>query len=156
MITCILFDFSRVLLFPKDESYTGGLNKLNRILADQPGYSILDHFRLNEELLAYLRILGKSRDIYIFTSETIQDAPEFAPHLASAFKGVYSATKLSTSKKLPEAYEIVLKDLNKKPEEVLFVDDNKGNIEAASLAGLHTILYTSNAQLFSELEKKLQ
>lgn len=133
----------------------GSLNKLNRTFAGQPGYSILNHFRLNEELFAYLRVLGRSKNLYVFTSETIQDAPELASRLAPVFKKVYSAEKLSTSKKNPEAYGIVLKDLNKNPEEALFIDDNRGNIEAASRAGLHTILYTSNDLLFPELEKKL-
>ena len=155
MITCILSDFSRVLLFPKDSSYAGSLNKLNRELSTKPGYTLLDHFYLNEELLNYLHALKEKVDLCIFTSETIQESPELIPHITPIFRKVYSALQFSTTKKSPEAYKFILEDLGKPPGEVLFIDDSQAHIQIALTIGMQAILYQSNEQLFSELEKRL-
>ena len=76
MIRAIVFDFSRVLLFPKDSGYTGSLNERHRELSKRGDYKLLEHFSLNEELLSYLDKIKGRYDLYVFTSETIQDSPE--------------------------------------------------------------------------------
>jgi hypothetical protein len=76
MIRAIITDFSRVLLFPTDSNYTGGLNELNNNqFKENPNYSFLDFFTINNELLKYYSDLNKIVPVYIFTSETIQDHP---------------------------------------------------------------------------------
>ncbi len=76
MIKAIITDFSRVLLFPADSNYTGGLNKLNNNqLKENPNYSFLDFFVINKKLLKYYSELNKTVPVHVFTSETIQDHP---------------------------------------------------------------------------------
>ncbi len=53
-IQTFLFDFSRVLIFPKDKNYQGSLNELYRQHHEQPGYNIFSEFELNDELLTWL------------------------------------------------------------------------------------------------------
>lgn len=87
----LLFDFSRVLLFPKDPTYTGSLNGLYKEHKNDPDFNFFHYFELNEELLTYLDGIKDKANLYIFTSESIQDAPEIAPRVAEVFKQVYSA-----------------------------------------------------------------
>lgn len=153
-IKAILFDFSRTLIFPIDETYKGDLNPLHKKLKTKnKNYNFLSYFQLNTELFDYLEKLKDRCDLYIFTSGSIQNAPEIAGDLKKRFKEIYSAEQLGLNKKDPQAYEYLAKVLGLYSKEILFIDDSIGNIEAAKKAGLKTILYTSNASLISELEK---
>lgn len=152
-MTALLFDFARVILFPKDTSYASNLNALHRKLSADPTYNPLDHFILNTELLAYLDGFKEKTELYIFTSETMQGHPAFAPYL-SPFKKIFSASELNMTKVQPEAYTFVASRIGTTPKEITFIDDKKENVEAAIEAGMNGILYISNGQLLEELTKK--
>lgn len=149
MIKAILLDFSRVLLFPKDKSYTGSLNDLHRQNLIKDNYSIFDYFELNNELLAFLEKLKNKYKLYILTSETIQDAPEFAPYLSPLFTKVYSALKIGFKKDESRIYHFIAQDIGFKEEEILFIDDTQKNLIAAQRAGLQTIHYISNKDIIA-------
>lgn len=152
-IKAVVFDFSRVILFAKDLSYTGDLNPLNReLLAKDPDYQFLDYFVLNKELLDYLGRI-KSKRLIIFTSGIVQDAPVIQSDINRVFEAVYSAEKMGISKKEPGGYLHLCQEIGQEPHEVLFIDDSQVNVDAASKAGLHAVMYTDNIQLFSILER---
>ncbi len=48
-------------------------------------------------------------------------------------------------------YEITLKRLEANPEETVFIDNAKSNVEAAKALGMNTILYTSYGKLVADL-----
>ena len=52
-------------------------------------------------------------------------------------------------------YNLILNKYNLKPEELLFIDDNKNNIESASKLGIKTILVYKNMDLGKEILKVL-
>lgn len=141
MITTLIFDFSRVLLFPKDPSYKDELNVLHKSLAREIHYSFLDHFELNEPLLKYLDSIKEKKQLYIFTSGSIQNAPEIRPRIDSIFRQVFSAEEIGHKKKEPEAYNVIMTAIGKKPEEILFIDDSVDNLVAAKIAHLNTLHY---------------
>jgi HAD superfamily hydrolase (TIGR01509 family) len=155
MTITLLFDFSRVLLFPIDQTYTEGLNKLHQKLKTNPSFSFLDHFQLNNELLDYIKKLKDSCDIFMFTSEDIQNSPEIRSTLDDVFIRIFSAKQLGYDKTNPEAYVLIAKEINKSRQEIIFIDDNKDNIDAAQKAGLRAIQYFSNEQIINELKKIL-
>ncbi len=143
MIKALVTDFSRVLLFPSDETNHGGLNSLNNQLFEtEPDYDFWKHFKLNEELLEYYASLELPK--FIFTSETIQEHPAVEAKLSSVFKGVFSAKRLGLSKTDEKAYRTIANELGIEPSEIVYVDDNKNNIEAAKRAGGMTIHFESN------------
>src|SRR6266705_1940087 len=104
MIKAILFDFSRVLLFPKKGTVIESLNGHHREMSKQKDYKFFDHFELNEELLEFLEKIKDKYTLYIFTSETIQETPEVALRIEKIFKKVFSGLRMGLDKKGSESY----------------------------------------------------
>ena len=97
MITTLVFDFARVLLFPEDAKYPDKLNPLYKQLAQGSKFSFFENFKLNQELLDFLQKQVEKYELYIFTSGTMQDAPELTDAL-SIFKKIYSAEDMGLNK----------------------------------------------------------
>lgn len=151
MIKALVTDFSRVLLFSSDESYLGGLNSLNNQLFEtEPEYDFWKYFKLNEELLEYYASLELPK--FIFTSETIQEHPSVEKRLTGVFKSIFSAKRLGVSKTDEKAYRTIANELGIEPSEMVYVDDNKNNIDAAKSAGCLTIHFESNNDVIGRIK----
>lgn len=155
MIDILLFDFSRTLIFPKDANYKGRLNDLYKKIIKSKNYNFFDHFILNEELINYLKPYGKKCILAIFTTDIIQNDPAVRPVLDKNFSYVFVANDLKVSKKDPKAYHLIAKSLCRKTSDIIYVDDTVEKLQAAKEAGMKTVQFISNKQLFKELEKKL-
>jgi HAD superfamily hydrolase (TIGR01509 family) len=155
MIKAIVSDFSRTLLFPKDENYQGSLNELYKSVKEKPGFSFFDNFVWNKQLASfYEKQLDNKIDLYIFTTETIQEDPAVLPFTQSIFKDVLNVKALGgTPKDDPETYKQLAKKIGVNPEEIAFVDDSDVNISAAKQAGLNTITYKNVAQVETDFIK---
>lgn len=151
MVTTVLSDFSRVLLFPKDPNYPGTLNGLYTELKSKYGsFNFYDYYVFNDELLDFYTKLKEKYSVNIFTTGLIQkNSPEVAARMTPIFENTFAAQDYGLSKQDPQSYVFIADKLGKNPEEILFIDDQKGNIEAAQKAGMQAILYISNENLFS-------
>lgn len=159
MITTILSDFSRVILNPKDKNYKGTLNGLhNELLEENKNYSFFDYFEFNEEILNLYKQLKTKYSVNVFTTGTIQNTPEVRQIIDPIFDNIYAAKDFGLDKKQPEAYLFIANKLNRKPSEILFIDDQKINVDAAKKVGLSTILYIdfqmSKLELYRMLDYK--
>lgn len=156
MVEVVLFDFSRVILFPRDKEYQGGLNELHRELSQKPNYQFLNHFKLNKELVQFLikQVKGKL-PIYLFTFGTIQNEPDIAENTRALFRKVYLAEKLNLNKENSRSFRYIAKDIGVRPQEILFIDDKKVNVGAAQRAGLKAIQFKSNNQVIRRLSRYL-
>ncbi len=155
-ISTLLFDFSWVLMFPKDPEYHGKVNELHFKLNKKPDYRFFDHFRLNQELFDYLKKLKDEFSINMFTAGHVQDLPEVREKLDLVFEKIYSKRGIGIEKTDPRAYRFIAKDLGKEAGEILFIDDTEKNVEAAKKAELQTIVFKSNEKLFKELSKLIK
>lgn len=66
------------------------------------------------------------------------------------FMHAYISTELGMEKPDPKIYMTVLKDLGCKPEESVFIDDKKPNVETAKKLGIHGIWYKNNDELIKQ------
>lgn len=155
MIKAVISDFSRVILFPKDENYHGELNELHKNLSTNSSYNVLDNFYLNTDLLKLYKNLRLSIMFYIFTTGIVQNAPEIRRILDTIFTKIFTVSEVGYRKSDPKAYEAISRTLGLKLEEVIFIDDTKENIEAAKNAGLNTVFYTSNDHVTKTLKELL-
>ena len=74
-------------------------------------------------------------------------------HFLQWFEGIVVSGEEMTRKPFPDIYQTTLKRFDLKPEQSLFTDDNKRNIEAAKALGIHCIHFSSPQQLEKELKK---
>lgn len=158
MITTLLSDFSKVLLFVKDKTYSGKLNALNRQLAQEKSdYSFFDYFELNTGLLDFYALLKKkySISLNIFTTGTIQENEQLQPFLFPLFENVFSANNLGLSKENSQSYIVLANKLSTETRKILYIDDNSMNIEVAQQAGMKAVLYTNNATMQKEVLRLL-
>ena len=153
MIKAIIFDFSRVLIFPRDRSYHGSLNALHAQLSKDRGYQFLNHFELDQSLLNFLKQISRQYPLYVFTTGIIQDVPGVREQLQSIFERVYTVASVGHPKKEMQAYLTIAEELGYQPEELLMVDDTQENLAAASSAGFKTIHFESNEQLIEKLPR---
>lgn len=153
MVKTLLLDFSRTLLLPKEVNYGGMLNDLYRSIISNQNYSFYNHFIFNEELLDYLKSVEDKYTLALYTTDIIQNDPAVRPILDKLFKQIFVANDLGISKKDPDGYLLISQALGNKPEEILFIDDQLSNLEAAEQIGLQTIQFISNKQLFEKLKK---
>ncbi len=151
MITTLITDFSRVLLFPKGTEKVSSLNDLHDSLPD--GYNAWNYFELNSKLLDFYASLPLKK--YIFTSRIVQEHPDIAPLLSNIFDDVISAKTLGVKKSVPEAYMKLIEHIHTSSDEILYIDDNKDNIIAASKVGLKTIIYENNEQAILLMQELL-
>lgn len=156
MITTILSDFSRVILNPKDKNYRGTLNGLHKeLLEENIEYSFFDYFEFNRDILNLYMQLKSKYSVNIFTTGTIQNRIEVKKEIDQIFEKIFAAGELGLSKKDPDAYLFIANKLKKKPEEIVFIDDQKENIDSAKNAGLETILYLDFDELSKEMNRIL-
>jgi len=81
----------------------------------------------------------------------LQNEPPVLDKIHPIFENILSAKDYGVKKSDSIAYTLIAKKINRLPEEILYIDDNTGNIDAAKDAGLKAILYETNKDLFSEL-----
>lgn len=156
MVTTILSDFSRVILNPKDKSYKGTLNALHNDLSEKDkNYPFFNYFEFNEEILNLYRQLKTKHSVNVFTTGTIQNRLEVRLIIDPIFDNIYTAKDFDLDKKQPEAYLFIANKLNKKPGEIIFIDDQVRNIQAAKKAGLNIIQYLNFEGLVLELKDYL-
>lgn len=155
--SAFLFDFSRVILHTKDSSYAGKLNDLYRAERSKPTFQFFDFFTMDGELLEWLFKQKERVTLGLYTSEVIQNDPSIQPKLTEVFgENIYSGTDLGLSKAKSQDYLTIAAKLGMVPGNIVFVDDNLGNIRAAQDAGLQAIQFYSREQIITELSKFLE
>ncbi|MBX9850464.1 MAG: HAD-IA family hydrolase, partial [Cytophagaceae bacterium] len=113
-------------------------NAWNALLLDMP----LERIQLVQKLGKKYRtfLLSNTNDIHIQKVNQILFEASGMKKLDELFETAYYSYKINLGKPDVAIYEYVLKDKNLRPEETVFIDDNKDNIEGAKKAGLHVIL----------------
>lgn len=152
MIKALVFDLSRTLIFPKDRAYTGELNALYRKLVQDSNFDFITNFELNEELFLYLTNLKEKYKMYLFTSGTLQNAPEIKNKIDALFDKVFSAEHMMIKKNEYGSYKKISQLLGLMPNNILFVDDSLDNINAAKFAGLNAFQYKDNKSVINYIE----
>ncbi|MFP4214119.1 MAG: HAD family hydrolase [Desulfohalobiaceae bacterium] len=71
----------------------------------------------------------------------------------SLFDRVFNSYHLGRSKADPGTFELVLRKLQCKPEQALFIDDSPGHIQRAKQAGLCGILYQDRQDFLEQLQE---
>ena len=71
------------------------------------------------------------------------------------FSKIYCSADLGMAKPNKDIFEYALKDLGKKEQDVIFIDNQEINVEMANSLGIKTIHFKGIGQLKKELTKML-
>jgi FMN phosphatase YigB (HAD superfamily) len=137
MLTTLLFDFSRVLAFPKT---SGDAETVSQ--AYHNPHHATDAFsaflNLNNELIEFVRS-HQEYPAHIFSASSLQMLEEVRGFLIPPFQSMISASHENLPKRSPESYKEVAFRLGVKPSEMLFIDDSPDVVQAAQAAGVTAI-----------------
>ncbi len=111
--------------------------------------------RLDTALIALIRQLKTRYQTAIISNATdsLHHALTHLYPMADAFDLIVGSAYEKVMKPDRVIFERTLARLQRKPEEVIFVDDFAHNIAAAHALGLHTIHFTPQTNLVAELAK---
>ena len=104
--------------------------------------------QINWELVEYVEDLSKKYLIHMLTNNIdLNKKPESYKSATKHFHNIFQSFEMGHKKPYKEAYLHVLKKINAKPEECIFVDDIQKNVDAANDLGIKGILYTDLEKL---------
>ncbi|MEN8252853.1 MAG: HAD-IA family hydrolase [Patescibacteria group bacterium] len=121
----------------------------NVIFLSQPSKGIV-----NQELLKKIdELRNKYKTGILSNSSFMLRTPFIKSILEKNFDYIFSAQDLNLSKTDPQTYKVIAEKTKIKASEIIFVDDQIKNINAALAAGCKTILFENNQQIFSDISK---
>ncbi len=77
------------------------------------------------------------------------------PEALYRFQKIYVSCEIGLRKPDVEAYEHVARDMGFRPDEILFVDDSRDNVDGARAAGMTTTWVESEADVVNVLDRVL-
>jgi epoxide hydrolase-like predicted phosphatase len=114
---------------------------------------ILNLFEPSKKTLDVIRELGKKFKLYLLSNSCEWSEESYKFHgVNSLFEKEFFSHKVGLAKPDIKIYELAIKDIGLKPEEIIFIDDKLDNVTAANNAGLNGILFENIEDL---IEKKL-
>ena len=116
---------------------------------------ILSGFRPRAWMLERVQALRASGLFVAILSDQTHwlDAIDDRTPFKHAFDCVFNSYYLGKGKRDPTLFDDVVRQLGLAPAEVLFVDDDAGNVDNARRRGLRAIHYRDRAQLLADLER---
>ena len=126
-----------------------------RITAENLILRMLQDLRLDQQMIDAVRA---ARDAGIRTALLSNSwGVEYYPHdlLAELFEQIVISGQVGLRKPDPAIFEMAVERIGLRPEECLFVDDLRHNIEAAEKAGMRGVLHTEAGKTIRQLEELL-
>ena len=122
--------------------------------------SLLDS--LEENALELIRSLRGRLDLYVLSNNNPISRGYFREMMKKegldteeVFTKEFYSYELKMLKPSREIYERVIEEVGRRPEEILFVDDARDNIEAAQAAGITTLWLRPGMDITAEVERML-
>ena len=175
MIKVIAFDLVGVLVREKDIPLTSLESQLERLFG--PNISDLEYLNEAREIvnddnlintatiniinklyeIKDINLLDKLRNKYhniklVLATNHISMINDYINN-NFMFDNIFISADIHKIKPNKNFYEEIINKIKCSPNEILFLDDNKENIEGASICGLNTILVDKSMDLYEEIVK---
>ena len=123
---------------------------------DELSGEILSRFILRPGMIAKVRAIKKQgRRTAILSDQTDWlDILDRRDNFLDEFDPVINSYYLGSTKREPSTFMEAVRIIGVRPEEILFVDDNRDHIDRAAGLGLQTHLFTSEPDFGRELKKR--
>jgi glucose-1-phosphatase len=109
---------------------------------------------IDSKMLNLAKSMKNKHKLIILSNDTVDwmDAKKEKFNLLNIFEKIYCSGNMGIAKPNKEIFEYVLKDLNIKPGELLFIDNQENNIEAANSLGIKTILFVDEISFKNKIK----
>lgn len=104
----------------------------------------------NRPLLSFIATELKTYPTYIFTSGSVSTQAQ-AELGTATFTGIYTIRDIGKPKTDPQAYQVLASKLEVSASEIVFVDDQHKNIQAAQKTGVQGVNFQGTQALISQL-----
>ncbi|MGC0312922.1 HAD-IA family hydrolase [Kitasatospora acidiphila] len=111
----------------------------------------------NQEMIDYLAGLRSRCRIAVLSNSFVgaREREQAAYGFAGLAEHLVYSHEIGVQKPDPRAFAAALTALDATPAECLFIDDHAPNIEGARAVGLHSHLFTGNADAIARIERHL-
>lgn len=116
-----------------------------------------DTSHLNRRVVDIVRRLKPHFKIGMLSNSERHSLQKFLENgnIGHLFDVVIASSETGYAKPDPEIFQLAVRELNLKPEEILFIDDGAHNVRGAEAVGLKALLYTSAPALDADLKTVL-
>lgn len=136
----------------KFKQATGNNRSVETLYEKWQDFYAKDVEEVNKKLLSQIIKLRKSYNVYMLTDTIdIHDEYNSKRGIYEMFDRVFKSYKEGFIKNEPKTFIDFLGKINRKPEEVIFIDDKEEYIKIAKTLGIHGILFKNNEQLSRKL-----
>lgn len=126
--------------------------------SDEDLKHIYKPFDLKPEMVNLVKKISTQYEVALLTNEIssfLHDNDTW--HMENIFgENIFRSSEIGFGKPDPEIYEYVLNKLNRKPEEIVFIDDREKNLVPARTMGINVIQFKSLEELKIELKEILK
>ena len=118
-------------------------------------YHSAEKEQIDWKLLEYVRHLKKNYKIHMLTDaiDLDRESSRWTSEVDRHFNNVFKSYEEKLKKPDRKAFLNALKKIKARPEECLFVDDLKANVDAANELGIKGILFTNSKALKADFKK---
>jgi len=150
-----VYDSKYVLGEADEAAYWGMVRQKTGIKGSDEEFrsAILERFRLRPWMLKIVRRLRARRYIVGILSDQSQwlDELDERDDFFKEFHEIFNSYHLGKGKKDPSLFPEIAAKLRLKGSEILFIDDNEGNVERARMQGWNAILYRNREDFLQEM-----
>ena len=100
----------------------------------------------------YERLKGKVELVCLSDTNQVHWEAHQEQGSLNYFDKAFASFQIGGRKADKETFNKILKELEKKPEEILFIDDNEKNIDNAKSLGINVIKYKNSSQLIKDIK----
>lgn len=142
----------------EDEFYWQKTKNVSEQWCEEFNEVVLAAMHQNDAIVSLVKELQKKGYVTALFSNVTKGAAKWLEkkNYYQHFNPLFLSYEMGLVKPDPKAYEYVLAELNLKPQEVVFVDDKKENVEAALGLGWQAIHFNSEATFLKELSNILE
>lgn len=115
------------------------------------------HTQPNHTLLAYIRTTLKPNYKIGLLSNASRDVLPgiFTPEQRALFDAAVMSVSVGRTKPDPLMFQLIAEKLDVETNEILFIDDQERHLAPATAAGMTSLLYVSDQQITTDLERIL-
>lgn len=141
-------------------AFAGAVNGAKIIAFDMGGVMVdgdywTDELKPNKDMVSLVNRLRENYKVVLLTNQNsfAHDAFDKKFGLAGIFDDQIVSGKVGAKKPEAKYFDLALQKLGAKPKDIIFIDDDRMNVDAAKKKGIKAIQFSSASKLADDLKR---